>query len=358
MPTRKEIQWSQLRVGLLVLGATAVAIFLIFLMSASSGGMFSKKLVLRCYVQDAAGLKDGAPVTLQDVTIGNVTRIRLVPERKPNIVEVTMRVGHQYLNALHTDSAASIAQAGVLGDSYVHIDSTHAVGPQPRENAELPSAGSPSIQDVIRTSEDSIAEIHNLTKHIDTLVTTINSGKGTIGELVNSPEFAHKITAIATNLESVTDSIAQGKGTLGKMMVDDTLYNRANSTIDKLNKIATALDDGKGTAGKLLHDDSFYNNMNSAAANASQLAAEVNSGQGTLGKLTKDPAFAQKLEDTVTQLDALLKGVNGGQGTLGQLAQNRSLYDHADQTLDQAQKLFQAFRSNPKKYLTIQMKVF
>ena len=358
MPTRKEIQWSQLRVGLLVLGATAVVIVLIFLMSASSGGMFSRKLVLRCYVQDAAGLKEGAPVTLQDVTIGNVTHVRIVPERNPNIVEITMVVGYQYARALHTDSAASIAQAGVLGDSYVHIDSAHAVGPEPKENAELPSAGSPSIQDVIRTSEDSIAEIHNLTRHIDTLVTTINSGKGTIGELVNSPEFAHKITAIATNLETVTDAITQGKGTLGKLMVDDTLYNRANSTIDKLNKIATSLDQGQGSAGKLLRDDSFYNNLNSAAANASQLAAEMNSGKGTLGKLAKDPAFAEKLQDTVNQLDTMLKGVNAGQGTLGQLAQNRSLYDHADQSLDQAQQLIQAFRANPKKYLTVEMKVF
>ena len=44
MPSRKEIQWSQLKVGALVLVAMAVLIGLIFLMSGSSGGLFARKL--------------------------------------------------------------------------------------------------------------------------------------------------------------------------------------------------------------------------------------------------------------------------------------------------------------------------
>ena len=159
MPSRKEIQWSQLRVGALVLVASAMLIGLIFLMSGSSGGLFARKLVLRSYFENAAGLKDGAPVTLEGVTIGNVIHVRVIPERNPTPVEVTMRVGHEYLRDLHTDSTASINQAGVLGDSYVDISSANASGPPPANNAELKASGSPSIQDVIRTSNDSIDQI-------------------------------------------------------------------------------------------------------------------------------------------------------------------------------------------------------
>ena len=122
MPSRKEIQWSQLRVGALVTAATAVLIVLIFLMSGSSGGLFAKKTLLRCYFENAAGVKNGAPVTLEGVTIGNVIRIRIIPDRNPTPVEVTMRVGHEFAQDLHVDSKATIAQAGVLGDSYIDID--------------------------------------------------------------------------------------------------------------------------------------------------------------------------------------------------------------------------------------------
>jgi phospholipid/cholesterol/gamma-HCH transport system substrate-binding protein len=345
-------------VGVLVLAALAVLIGLTFLMTASSGGLFARKIVLRSYFANAAGLKDGAPVTLEGVTIGNVTGIRVVPERNPKPVEVTMRVGVKYLAGLHTDSTSRIAPAGVLGDSFVDINSRQATGPPPTNNAELKAAGSPTIQDVISSSQVSVEEINQLMQKIGILIDTLNTNRGTAGELINDPVLAKKFVAIATNLETVTDAIAGGKGTLGELVNDNTLYNRLNSAVDHLNTIAADLDAGKGSAGKLLKDETLYNNLNSAAANINQLTAQINAGNGAMGKFAKDPAFAQKLDDAVTNLDNILKSINAGQGTAGQLVQNRELYDHMNQTMDQAQQLIKGMREDPKKYLVIRLKLF
>jgi phospholipid/cholesterol/gamma-HCH transport system substrate-binding protein len=345
-------------VGALILAAMAVLVVLIFLMSGSSGGLFAHKLVMRSYFENAAGIKVGAPVTLEGVTIGNVTKVRVVPARNPNPVEVTMQVGEEYIAALHVTSTTSIAQAGVLGDSYVDISSAHAYGPPPGQNAELKATGSPSIQDVIRTSEDSIAEVTSLLHKIETLVDTLNSRRGTMGELINNPDLGRKITAIATDLQTITEAVAQGKGSLGKFVTDDTLYDRANSAVDRLDKIAAALDEGKGTAGKFLKDETLYNNLNAAAANTNQLVADINAGKGTAGKIAKDPEFAKKLDDTVTRLNSILTAVDEGKGTVGQLVQNRSLYDHTDQAMDQTQQLVKAIREDPKKYFVIHMRLF
>ena len=358
MPSRKEIQWSQLRVGALVMLAMLVLIGLIFLMSGSTGGIFARKLVLRSYFENAAGVKDGAPVTLEGVTIGNVIHVRVVPDRNPTPVEVTMQVSHEFLNRLHTDSTASIDQAGVLGDSYVDLSSAHASGPPPANNAELRASGSPSIQDVIRTSDESIRELTALTKKIEIAMDAVNSKKGTAGEFINDPALYNKLTRVADDLQTITGAVAGGKGSLGMLIADDTLYTRANSAVDRLNRIATDLDQGKGSAGKLLKDDSLYNNLNSAVANANQLVTEINAGKGSLGKIAKDPAFAEKLDDTLNRLDSILKSVDEGKGTLGQLVQNRALYDNADQTMDQTKQLVQSIREDPKKYLVIRMKVF
>ncbi len=192
MPSRKEIQWSQLRVGALVLMASAILIGLILLMSSASGGLFARKLVLRSYFENAAGLKDGAPVTLEGVTIGNVIHVRVIPSRNPTPVEVTMRVGHEYLTRLHTDSTASINQAGVLGDSYVDLNSTHASGPAPANNAELKASGSPSIQDVIRTSNESIIELNKLLHKVETTVDSVNSRQRRRGRVDQRPRTGQK----------------------------------------------------------------------------------------------------------------------------------------------------------------------
>jgi phospholipid/cholesterol/gamma-HCH transport system substrate-binding protein len=358
VPSRKEIQWAQLRVGLLVLAAAAVLVGLIFLMNSSSGGPFSHKLRLRCYFSNANGIKDGSPVTLEGVTIGNVIRVRVVPERTPTPVEVTMRVGRHYLADLHTDSTAAISAAGVLGDSFVDIDSTHAKGPQPVDNAELVASDSPGLQDVVHASSDALVEVKGMLRRIQTTLDAVNSGQGTVGRLMSDRDLARKISSIATNLDTITKSVAAGNGTLGKLVTDDSFYTRANSAVERLDRIATAIDQGHGTMGKLVHDDQLYTNLNSAIKNTNQIVAEINAGHGAAGKLVHDPELAAKLDDTVRRLDSILSAIDEGKGTMGQLVQNRALYDHADQTMDQSQQLLKAIRENPKKYFVIRLKMF
>jgi phospholipid/cholesterol/gamma-HCH transport system substrate-binding protein len=343
---------------MLVLAAIVILISLIFLMSGASGGLFAHKIVLRSYFPNAAGIKDGSPVTLEGVEIGNVTHLRVVPDRNPNPVEVTLRVGDRFLRDLHTDSLVSIANAGVLGDSFVDIDSTHATGPAPRNDAELGVSGAPTIQSVINSSQVSIEEINSLMHKIEALVDSLNSTRGTIGELINDPGMKNNILSVSADLKTITGTIANGKGSLGLLINDNTLYTKLTSTVDQLNAITTDLNAGKGSAGKFLKDETMYKNLNSAVANTNQLVADINAGKGSIGRLAKDPEFAQKLEDTVTNLDNLLKGINAGEGTAGQFVKSRSLYDHIDQTADQAQQLIKGMREDPKKYLVIQLKLF
>ena len=77
MPSQKQLKWSQLRVGLTVVAASATLMVLIFLMSGT-GGWFTSKIRLRSYVGHAGGLREGAPVRLAGVDIGNVTSVRIV----------------------------------------------------------------------------------------------------------------------------------------------------------------------------------------------------------------------------------------------------------------------------------------
>ena len=78
MPSQKQLKWSQLRVGLTVLFASLVLAVLIFLMSGTLG-LFASKMELYCYFEDAGGVRQGAPVRLEGVDIGNVSAIKLVP---------------------------------------------------------------------------------------------------------------------------------------------------------------------------------------------------------------------------------------------------------------------------------------
>jgi len=64
LPSQKQLHWSELRVGLTVLFASVTLTVLIFLMSGTTG-MFTPKISLRSYFDNASGLRLGAPVRLE-----------------------------------------------------------------------------------------------------------------------------------------------------------------------------------------------------------------------------------------------------------------------------------------------------
>lgn len=358
MPSQQEVQWSQLKVGVLVLVALVALTALVFLMSSSTGGFLSGKLTIRSYFENSAGLKVGAPVNLEGVTIGNVKSIRIVPERKLTPVEVIMRVSRKYLPALHTDSKTSLETIGVLGDTVVDINSKFATGPEIQDGAELQTTESPNLSDVIKSSQGTIEQLNTILAKVDNLVDALNTGKGSIGKLINDPELYNRANNTLNEIQGLVDQISNGKGSIGKLIADDTLYNRANNTVGKLEKMANELDQGQGTIGKLLKDDTLYKNLRESTQNLNALLTDINAGKGSIGILAKDPRFADKLNDTVTKLDSILNRVDNGEGTIGQLMRNRSLYDHADQLMQNSNDLMTAIRQNPKKYLTIRLKIF
>ena len=88
------------------------------------------------------------------------------------------------------------------------------------------------------------------------------------------------------------------------------------------------------------------------------LLKDMRGGKGTVGKLMTTDTLHRRLEDTMTRLDNVLDKINTGEGTVGQLLNNPALYESMDNTMREMQGFMKDFRANPKKFLTIQLKLF
>ena len=114
MPSQKQLKWSELRVGITVLVSCVTLAVLLFLMSGTRG-LFSKRIMLQSYFDNASGLREGAPVRLSGVDVGNVIHIRIVPDKdkQQTPVEVIMKVSTRYGFNMRrdsvTDTVSSIA---------------------------------------------------------------------------------------------------------------------------------------------------------------------------------------------------------------------------------------------------------
>ena len=361
MPSQQEVRWSQLKVGLIVLVATIILVTLLFLMTSSAGiGVFSHKLTITSYFENSAGLKEGSPVNLQGVTIGTVKSVAVVtsPDRKLTPVRVVMKINEKSAGDLKKDSKAALTTIGVLGDTVVDINSQYAVGPPLQDGDELKTLETPSLTDVVKAGQGTIESLNVILAKMNAIVDNLQSGKGSIGQLISNPDLYNKTIGTVDELHKLTVNLNSGQGTIGKLMKDDELYNRFNATAGKLQNIADELDAGKGTAGKLLKDDTLYKNLNSTLAHANSLLADADAGKGGLGLMLKDPKFRSDLSDTLSQVNALVKGINEGHGTLGKLATDDAAYTNLNRLLTESTNLVTAIRQNPKKYLVIHLKIF
>jgi phospholipid/cholesterol/gamma-HCH transport system substrate-binding protein len=72
----------------------------------------------------------------------------------------------------------------------------------------------------------------------------------------------------------------------------------------------------------------------------------------------KDEQLYQRavaLEETLT---GIVDKISAGQGTVGQLLTNSQLFDSLNAATGELHSLMKDVRANPKKFLTIQLKIF
>lgn len=88
-----------------------------------------RELHLKTYVNDAVGLKQGAPVRVQGVDLGKVTAVRVRPSERRPPVEIDMVLQPSYDLRIPADARVHLESQGVLGPTFVDIDLVGASGP-------------------------------------------------------------------------------------------------------------------------------------------------------------------------------------------------------------------------------------
>jgi len=358
MPQQQRLNWAQLRVGLMVIIGLAILAIGIFFISGQEG-FFRRRYKLKAYVSEAAGLRQGAQVSLAGVAVGSVDRIEISPyPERARAVEIVMRVARAYQDQIRTDSRASIETVGLLGDSYVDITRGTPGQEVIADGGVLKTSEEADVKRVVQNANDVFVNLRVLSAKLNDISGQIQSGKGSVGKLVYDQTLYNRLNKTSDTIDRMVTRVEQGQGTLGKLMADETLYGTTVATIDRLNKVMDDMQHGPGSLAKFVSDPSVYNNVNHLVTQANSLVDNINQGQGTLGKLAKDPQLYNRLNETFDHLNALSTRMDQGQGTLGKLSTDPTLYNNLSQSSQSLRDFLTEFKKSPKKYLTLRVRMF
>lgn len=334
----------ELKVGLLIVGGIIATVALILLTDRIR---FDSYYTVNAYLSDAAGLRQGSPVTLDGVRIGEVDLVTVVGDPRGNIL-VKLRVKER--NPIPSDSKLTLASSGIFGDSFMAfsgakdpkvpplpIDGTAAVQAsrgfldKASQQAEAILSGvsdllagetRDDIKRLIKGAADLAESGKRLADNLDTqnkmLGETLVSVKALSDDLrVTVAELKTKVDGTLTRVDGVlatvdTQAKALSEKTAGTIERVDSLVQKATTVVDqsgpeltqtliaarelsqKIQRIAEALAAGEGVAGQLLVNRQLAQDLNNTAIDLSRTAALIADHPEAL-------VFGMSLEESAAQ---------------------------------------------------------
>ncbi|MCC9016215.1 MULTISPECIES: MlaD family protein [Flavobacterium] len=243
--------------------------------------LFTDYKTLYAEYDNVEDLSASAPVTINGLTIGKVTKITINEVTGKLLVELQLKTDFP----ISKTSQASLYSPSLIGGKQIKIVPNFADKELAVDGQTLASVVEPGLKESLGGKIEPIqVKLEKMLVNIDNLVSGLNNVldkkgqedlKKTLAELSQTMEQFHKasgsintildtnkgqINGVVSNFNKMSSNFNKISDSLNKADLGKTVRN-LNQTLAKVDGIMSNLNSGKGTAGKLLNDDALYNNL-------------------------------------------------------------------------------------------------
>ncbi len=327
------------KVGAFVLTGLVVLAAVIFLIG-DERRMFQSKVSYRIVFHNVEGLKRGSPVRMGGVDVGDVSRVGYSDNAKDARLFVSVSIVDEQARRIRTDSVASIASKGLLGDKMLVITVGSPDKPRIKPGGIIPSKESQDIANMIgqvsRIGKRAEQVMDNLQKTTDTLADKkfnrdvkrsarslgnilefMDKGDGYAARLLHDPKEADHLSRTVQNLEHTTaelDRTVRGFNQVlarvqkGPGFAHEVIYGESGDKTlkqfgDAAGEVALTLRGirkGNGIAKSLIYGDDksqqLMGNLNAMSGDLRHIVADARAGKGTVGALLVDPSVYEDIK--------------------------------------------------------------
>lgn len=196
---------QKIKTGIFSVIGFAILVLFIFLIG-SQKNMFSSTFHVKGQFKNVSGFVTGNMVRFAGINVGSVNDISILND---TTVTVDIVLQEDVKKFIKTDSKLSIGSDGLMGDKLITI-----------------SAGTDSLGKPIQTNQ--VLAVAN-PMDMDKIMARVNG-------ITSSAE------VLMGNLANVTTKINSGKGSLGRLLNDDGLAKGLENTINSTNKTVKSID--------------------------------------------------------------------------------------------------------------------
>ncbi|HXM18989.1 MAG TPA: MlaD family protein [Candidatus Tumulicola sp.] len=316
---------QQIRVGIFTVLALLGAFVVIVVVS--NLGLKARGYQIAVHFVDVGGLQEGATVLLSGVTVGEVTKIVLLPDQTVDVIATidknkVILKGSQFLIATSLTGQATLLIRPPR--DYVAAEPmAHGVPPEfeqpwgalPATIADLVGGAEARMKSLDKTLASFNRELPRLAAkfdaiatHTDALITHTDTNLTALAETMRSTatQLNDVVAKSGHNVEQLTTNL-NGLVTANKP--------RLQELVDSLSSTAKSLNTSMQNFASLTSDPSLHKNVVETAANIKDASERMKQVASDLQGITGDPKVQSQLKGAVYDLSSAIAKANDILGT-------------------------------------------
>jgi len=291
-----RVPFMRLQIGFWVLVAFALLLWATF--QSGSLKFFGKEQKIELVFDGVGGLEEGATVRLHGVPVGHVRDISLYKTGNKVVVELGVKPGTR--ERLHRGASARITSTGFLAELYVELTGGDPTQLPIGSDLEIAVSQPPDPNAAMKKVESIADSLEELLGNLNTVGREMGNGRGTLGRLARDErlyqelvelsrnaniltarlnetqsQISREFTSVTVSLDSLVQKMQSGQGTIAQLVNDGTLHQRLASSTARADSILGAISQGKGTFGRLYADSTLYDDTKALMGSMKRLMAEI-----------------------------------------------------------------------------------
>jgi phospholipid/cholesterol/gamma-HCH transport system substrate-binding protein len=222
-----------------------IAIFII----GKQENLFDPVFKITTTFNNVSGLETGSNIRFSGITVGTVDDIRIIND---TTVRVDMLIKRSVQQFIKNDCEAAIGSAGIIGDRILLITQGRDDSPVVKDGAYIRSKEPVETDAIMESMQITADNAAIISFQLADIMVNINSGKGTLGRLIQDSTIAENIDKTIINLKNSSKGLDENMNAAKENFLLKGYFNRKEKAAEKLAKdtLETKEDEQKGVDDK------------------------------------------------------------------------------------------------------------
>jgi len=187
----------KIRLGLFVAGGLALFVIAIFIIGKQKN-LFNPVFKLTTTFYNVSGLQVGNNIRFSGINVGTVDNITIIND---STVRVDMLIKREIQRFIKTDCEAGIGSAGLIGDKLLVITQGSNEAIMVKDGQQIGSKEPVETDAIMASLRVTAYNAEIVSDELAEIMIKVNSGKGTIGRLIQDSSIAENLSQTMVNIK-------------------------------------------------------------------------------------------------------------------------------------------------------------